>query len=150
MSHFYQEKIVNYSANLLYNIIIDVESYPQFLPWCQFSQIVKQIDSSHFEADLTINFKGITHKYRSLVIGNFNEQQKAFKVDATAINGPFKKLETKWNVVYIDENISKISCEIDFEFSSLLIGKMLSGVFAIASQKMILAFEERAKSICNK
>ena len=150
MSHFYQEKILQYSAEQLYKIIIDVESYPKFLPWCKFSQITKIYSPNNFEADLTISFKSIMQKYTSLVVGDFDENNKIFTVNATAINGPFKKLETKWKVVEVANDLSKIVCQVDFEFSSAIIGKMLATVFNIASQKMITAFENRAKFLYHK
>ncbi len=147
MSHFYQDKILNYSAEKLYQIIIDVESYPEFLPWCKFAKITKYIDINQFEADLTVNFKAVMQKYTSLVVGDFDADKKNFTVTAKAISGPFRKLETKWHIIAIDSDVSNVSCEINFEFSSRLIDKMLSSVFTIASQKMISAFEERAKNL---
>ena len=59
MPKIIETKIMNFSAKEIYDLVVDVESYPQFLPWCKNAQISKHISPSNFQAELLINFKNI-------------------------------------------------------------------------------------------
>ena len=66
--HKYSNSIVlPFSAQQLYEIVIDVESYPDFLPWCLSSRIVEKIDDNNFDAELKVGYKAIDEKYISRI-----------------------------------------------------------------------------------
>ena len=58
-------KILSYSANRMFDLVMDVESYPKFLPWCLAAKITNRFSDNHLNADLVINFKGFSQKYSS-------------------------------------------------------------------------------------
>ena len=64
-----------------------------------------------------------------------------------AIQGPFKSLVNKWRFKDISDNRCEVEFFIEFQFNSFLLGKMLGGIFEKATQKMMIAFEDRAKDI---
>ena len=154
MFQFNKNKILNHSAKQMLDLVMDIEKYPLFLPWCKETKIIKTINEQHLQALMIVNFKGISQKYISDVKSSYSNIDGIdyFAIDVIAIEGPFKKLNNHWKIKDINNNNPKsTNCEIsffiDFEFNSLLLQKMIGLVFGIASEKMINAFEQRASVI---
>ena len=154
MFQFNKNKILSHSAKQMLDLVMDIEKYPLFLPWCKETKIIKTINEQHLQALMIVNFKGISQKYISDVKSSYSNIDGIdyFAIDVIAIEGPFKKLNNHWKIKDINNNNPKsTNCEIsffiDFEFSSLLLQKMIGLVFGIASEKMINAFEQRALEI---
>src|SRR5687767_8649473 len=90
------ETISAYSIDQLYNMILDIESYPKFLPWCAAARIIKKEDEEIL-ADLVISFSGFREKYTSRITPtppNMNSNQAIIEVNL--IEGPFKFLKNNW------------------------------------------------------
>jgi coenzyme Q-binding protein COQ10 len=146
MSVFQTSKIMPYTAHQIYDLVCDIPSYPQFLPWCKQAHIVNRINQHNLHAELTVAFHNILQKYTSDVeYSKINIQH--FVVEANAIKGPFQKLYSKWEIKGLDNNFCKVNFFLDFTFNSFLLNKTIGLVFANASQKMINAFEKRAQQI---
>lgn len=141
-----QLKKFPYPAEKIYQLVMDIEKYPEFLPWCKQAKIIQVISQTNLHADLLINFKSFFEKYRSNVCHGIRENGDYF-VDVVAIEGPFKKLVNQWVFTKTEEQKCEVKFFIDFEFNSMLLGKIVSPIFHKASEKMINAFEERAKNI---
>ena len=141
MPKFQNTKLLPFSNKQLYNIIIDVELYPEFLPWCKNSVITNKIDDNNFDATLTIGYKALDENYTSRVKGLYLQQ-----IESNAISGPFKYLDSIW----IFKNTGK-SCEVTFElnyeFKSFFLAKIMGAIFHKASEKMFSAFESRAEEL---
>lgn len=146
MPNLTERKILPYQARQMYQLIIDIEKYPEFLPWCKQAKIIERISDENLIADLLINFKNFFEKYRSDVKHGKSENGDYF-VDVVAIQGPFKSLVNKWKFQDLGNNSCEIEFFIEFQFNSFLLEKMLGGIFGKAAQKMMSAFEERAKEI---
>ena len=141
--HKYSNSIVlPFNARQLYEIVIDVESYPEFLPWCLSSRIVKKVDDNNFDAELTVGYKAIDEKYISRIKAEYEK-----KIISKAISGPFKSLDSSWYF----KNIGKKQCRVDFmieyQFKSFFLDKVMGSLFKKATIKMLDAFELRAKSL---
>ncbi len=145
MSSHTEKKTLPYTAKQMFDLVLDVEKYPQFLPWCLAAKITKHFNEKHFEADLAINFKGFSQKYSSDVRASQTIDNE-FLISVAAVDGPFKNLVNSWEFKDIDGGC-EIKFFIDFEFKSAILGAMLGMVFEKATNKMIDAFEKRAKSI---
>lgn len=141
MDRYSQKKTLSYTTQQLFDIVIDVESYPKFLPWCKASRIINQTDAFNFDAVLTVGYKSINESYTSKV-----ESIYLKKIKSTATEGPFRMLESFWLF-----NDKKDCCEVEFniqyEFKSFFLGKVMGGMFKKASEKMFSAFENRAQSL---
>lgn len=136
----HKEEIISpYTPEQLYALVADVESYPEFIPWCAAARVVEKEDKS-FLADLVVGFKGITETYRSRV------HLKQQEIDIEYINGPFSVLENTWKFTP-EGNGTKISFYIKFQFKSALLQALIGGLFEKAAHKMVSAFEERAKKL---
>ena len=142
-----QIRTIKSPAKSMYELVMDIEKYPEFLPWCKQAKIIEVLSPENLRADLLINFKSFFEKYRSDVKhGKLGEN--SYFIDVVAIEGPFKKLVTKWIFKELEDQKScEVEFFIEFEFSSILLSKMIGMIFESASKKMINAFEERAKAI---
>ena len=141
-----QIKTLPYSAQKIYELVMDIEKYPEFLPWCKQAKIIQEISKQNLHADLLINFKSFFEKYRSNV-SHGKSGLNAYFVDVVAIEGPFKKLVNQWQFRDLENGECEVKFFIEFEFNSILLTKMLSPIFKKAAEKMMAAFEERAEKI---
>lgn len=137
-------KTLSHPAKKIYALVMDIEKYPEFLPWCKQAKIVEKISDQNLHADLLINFKNFFEKYRSDVKHGESSVGTYF-VDVVAIEGPFKKLVNKWEICAVENEKCEVKFFIEFEFNSIFLTKMLGGIFERATEKMVNAFEERAK-----
>lgn len=134
-----EEIILPYTPEQMYKLVADVESYPEFIPWCSAARIVEHEQGS-FLADLVVGFKGITETYRSRV------HLRDGEIDIEYINGPFSVLENTWKFTP-EGNGTKINFYIKFQFKSSLLQALIGGLFEKACHKMVGAFTERAKKL---
>jgi coenzyme Q-binding protein COQ10 len=139
-----QHKILPYPAKKMYDLVMDIEKYPEFLPWCKQAKITKKISEENLEADLLINFKNFFEKYTSDVKHGKSSLDEYF-VDVVAIQGPFKSLVNKWKFRDLENGKCEIEFFLEFEFNSIFLTKMIGVIFSKAAEKMMTAFEERAK-----
>ena len=139
-----QSKTLPHSSRAIYELVMDIEKYPEFLPWCRSAKITEKISDENLQADLLINFKNFFEKYSSDVRHGKNSQNHYF-VDVVAIKGPFKSLVNKWEIREISEEKCEVEFFIEFEFNSIFLMKLLGGFFEKAAEKMMAAFEERAR-----
>ena len=146
MPKIHEKKIMPFSAQEIFDLVIDIQNYPHFLPWCKNAQITKHINDHNFHAELLINFKNIFEKYTSDV--NFKQiSEHEYFVEAKAIKGPFKSLVNRWQIIEIDKRKTQVDFFLEFEFNSILLSKALGTIFSLATEKMINSFEARAFSL---
>lgn len=141
-----QLKTIPHSAEKMYQLVMDIEKYPEFLPWCKQAKIVEEISDYNLHADLLINFKSFFEKYRSDVKHGEIPNDGGYFVDVVAIEGPFKKMVNKWKFHDLGRNQCQIEFFIEFEFNSFFLTKMIGSIFEKAATKMMNAFEERAEN----
>ena len=134
---------LNFSDQQMYNLISDVNKYPEFLPWC-ISTNVYNMSNNVFYSDMEIGFKLINERFTSKV-----SLTSPNKVLSEAINGPFKKMNNIWEIKYISTDKCEVCLHIEFEFKSFLLQSIMGTLFENASKKMIMAFEERADILYN-
>jgi len=132
---------LNYSNKQMFDLISDVEKYPEFLPWCKSTNIYNK-SNDIFYSDMEIGFKLIKETFTSKVtLAELN------KVSSEAVSGPFKKMNNIWKIEYITDKECELNLTIEFEFKSFILQKIIGKSFEKASKKMIIAFEERAKQL---
>lgn len=141
MTRHTEQRILNHSAQTIYDLVSDVERYPEFLPWVLRAKTVSPTDRG-FVADLTVGYKLFQETYRSHVILSPHS-----RVEVEYIQGPFKHLHNSWQFTPLSPESVLVDFLIDFEFQSFLFQKMIQPFFTEATQKMIAAFEGRAKNL---
>ena len=143
MNHHKEQVFSPYSKDQLYDLIMDIDKYSEFLPWCYAGRILKT-DNDITEAELTINFKAFTYSYISDISSNKSHDNYEIKVKQKT--GPFKNLLTIWNL-----SDSEDGTLIDFYIQCELTNPFLDGVlklfFELAYKKMIGAFAKRADAL---
>jgi coenzyme Q-binding protein COQ10 len=140
MHKFSETKILPHNYQDLYELVLDVEKYPEFLPWVEETKIISRT-SGELIADMTVNFKAIRQSYRSKVSYKIDEHGATIAVDATS--GLFKHLHNSW-IFTTNEKDTTLQFNIDFEFQSKIIDTIASPLFTAISKEMIVAFEKRA------
>ena len=143
MHSFKEQRIMPYNFELIKDIIMDIEKYPDFLPWCDHATILSKTDQ-YITAELTVSFKSFSENYISKVLLEKNNDE--YIIQAEAISGPFEYLQNIWNIKR-HNNASIVNFSIDFQFKSKILNKLIGIVFSKATEKMIAAFEERAKNL---
>lgn len=142
--HSLQEtRVMPYKAKLINEIVMDIEKYPEFLPWCKKAKIIEENDS-FLTAELFLEFKGFTESYVSKVITNAKNGN--YYIEVVAISGPFKLLKNVWAIKQLD-NGAKVDFSIDFVLKSRILDMIVGMVFSAAVEKMVGAFEARADKL---
>ena len=142
------KKEIPCSKDKLINIVLDIEKYPEFIPWCRDSKIYSYNDKGdkiEITADLTIGKSFFNETYKSFVIYNKNLST----IFVTNIDGPLKYLKNKWIFKQVGKN-SEIDFQIDFELKSKILNLFMIKSFDIGLKKIAEAFEKRAISLFNK
>lgn len=136
--------LVLYSATEMYDLVNDVESYPQFLPWCRSARIVP---CGEDELQATIEMaKGGVHK----TFTTHNRMQKPSMIDIRLLEGPFQRLDGHWRFEMLRADACKVSLNMEFEFSNALLRKMIEPVFKQIANSLVDAFCKRAVDLYGK
>lgn len=140
MNQFKETKLIRTNLNDLYNLVLDVEKYHEFLPWIDRVVVIER-DDSQMRADMYVTFSGIKQNYSSEVSYNLDNDNAIIEVKA--LKGIFNHLYNKWSFTR-EGNDTRIIFEIEFEFSSKFLDNVAAPLFEVISKKMISAFEKRA------
>ena len=139
-----ETRILPYSAAQMYDLVADVETYPEFLPWCAAARIRSAKDvggKTEMRADLVISFKVFRERFGSSVLLD----PAAAHIRTEYLDGPFKHMLSEWRFSDTGDGECRIEFETDFEFKSRILEKVIGVVFHEAMQRIVRAFEDRAK-----
>jgi len=139
-----EQQFSPYSPNQLFDMVADVEKYPEFLPWCRAARILERKDNE-FLGELIISFAHITESYTSKVVLN----PEAGIIDVVMVKGPFEHLTNHWKFIPKDGG-TNIDFALDFKFRSKILEKLIGGLFGKATAKMVDAFKARADALYGK
>lgn len=133
--------LLPYPAQALYDLVNDVASYPQFLPWCSASEV---LDSGEGEmrASLTVAKGSISQRFvtrNRLVPGQSIQMQLQ--------EGPFSQLQGVWEFKALGDKACKISLDLTFDYAGPLVKATLGPLFTQAANTMVDAFCQRAKQL---
>ncbi|NBB81238.1 MAG: type II toxin-antitoxin system RatA family toxin [Verrucomicrobia bacterium] len=141
-----ESRSLPYSAQQMYDLVADVGSYPQFLPWtaaARVRQVTDQPDGSQvMEADLVISFKVFRERFGSRVV-LWPEDRK---IETEYLDGPFKYMLSNWRFEEDGEGCI-VHFDVDFEFKNMILQKAAGLFFYEAMQRIVRAFEARAQDL---
>jgi coenzyme Q-binding protein COQ10 len=146
MPTHHETKILPYSAAQMYALVADVASYPKFLPWTAAARIRSRSggpEGEVLEADLVISFKVFRERFGSRVT-LFPE---AKKIDTEYLDGPFRHMRSTWAFRDHPAGGSEVEFFVDFEFRNAILQGIIGLVFNDAMQRVVRAFERRAKEL---
>ncbi len=141
MPHHRETRTLPYSAEQLYNMVLDIECYPEFLPWCKAARILERHED-HLLGELVIVFKGFRESYVSNITPSVSAT--AHNIDVKLVRGPFKHLNNHWRFVPHADGC-EVHFSLDFEMKYRWMEAILGTLFARATEKMVSAFTARAK-----
>ena len=124
-------------------MILDIEEYPDFVPWCLEGKIREKKNSEDFieiKADLKVGKKFINEVYTSLVLYSKKENL----ITVTNIEGPLKYLKNEWKLKEVNNN-TQLEFSIDFELKNGFLNMIMKNSFDFGLNKIADAFENRAK-----
>ncbi len=132
--------VVPYSSAQMFDLVNDIEKYPQFIPYCVDSKIILQKEDE-IHAMLTFAGAGIHKSFTTL-----NRLQAHKMIEIRLIDGPFKSLEGFWSFEEINETSCKITLNLEFELIGVL--KILFGpIFSQIVNLLVDSFHQRAQQI---
>lgn len=133
--------LVEYPQSQMFELVEQVEHYPEFMPWCGGTEVHRRTDDK-IVATIHINYHGIK--------AHFSTENDKEPPDCMTINlrhGPFQRLEGVWRFIPLGDTACKIDFRLDYEFSSRLLEKALGPVFHKVASSFIDAFIRRAAQI---
>ncbi|MEQ8664409.1 MAG: type II toxin-antitoxin system RatA family toxin [Rhodospirillales bacterium] len=135
-----ERKTLPFSREQLFDLVADVDKYPEFLPWCVGMRVRSKTETM-LVADMMIGFKAFREVFTSRVA-----LQRPDRVDVSYEHGPFKYLTNRW-IFEVAGNETTIDFHVDFEFRSKILEKAIGAVFTKAVERMVAAFENRAHEL---
>ena len=139
---------INCSKKDLIDLVLNIEEYPKFIPYCLNAHIYKDESVGNFqyiEADLTIGKGPFKDTYKSDV--KFDKKESIIYVKN--IEGPLKYLENKWKFDQ-KENFTEVTFDLDFELKNKFLNIFMNKSFKYGLDKIADAFQKRAEKLFNK
>ncbi len=130
-----------FTAEQMFDLVVGVEQYPEFLPWCLASRIHNR-QPDCFDADMVIGFKMVRERFGSHVA-----HERPHRIDVSPTAGPFGHMINNWRFEDRAEGGCQIDFYVDFEFRSRILDKVMGLLFYEATRRMVSAFEARAHAI---
>ena len=140
-----EKRRLPHSPEQMFDLVSDVEKYPEFLPWCVATRIRAHDENETGDtitADMVIGYKMFRERFTSKVVLD----RPGMRIDVAYSEGPFRYLNNHW-VFEEDGDGTIVDFYVDFEFRSRLLQKLIGAAFNEAVKIMVYAFEKRALKI---
>lgn len=147
MPQFTNKRRVRHAAADMFDLVADVEKYPQFVPLCQSLRVRGRAEKGEgvevLTASMTVAYKLIQQTFLSRV----TLDKPNLKILVEYLDGPFSRLQNRWTFKPTGESACEVEFYIDYEFRSRSFGLLMGAVFDTVFRKMAAAFEERADKV---
>jgi len=147
MPQFSNTRRVNHDAGQMFDLVADVERYPQFVPLCQDLKVRSRTSTEDGRevvvADMTVSFKLVRERFTSRV----TLDRANLKILVEYLQGPFSRLENRWTFEPQGERACVVGFFISYEFKSRMLATLMGAMFDAAFQRFAAAFERRADEI---
>ena len=136
-----EQRVLPYTPEQMFDLVADIERYPEFLPWCVGARITSR-QENEIAADLVIGFRMFRERFTSLV----KLDRPGLRIDVTYTDGPFRYLNNHWIFERVPGGC-RLDFFVDFEFKSRILQRVIELFFHEAVRRMVAAFEARAKKL---
>lgn len=147
MPQFANKRRVRHSATQMFDLVADVERYPEFVPMCQSLKIRQRTPnpdgSETVIADMTVAFQLVRETFTSRV----TLDKANLKILVEYLKGPFSSLENRWTFEAKSEDSCDVGFFIAYEFKSRMLAVLMGAMFDAAFQRFAAAFEKRADAV---
>jgi ribosome-associated toxin RatA of RatAB toxin-antitoxin module len=133
--------LVPYSAESMYALVADVETYGEFLPWCGGARVLAR-DGDIVTAAVDIAYRGVHKTFTTR-----NTLTPGRQMELRLVDGPFRQLHGHWRFEPLDDKASKVSLELHFEFANRLLGLAIGPVFESIANGLVDSFRQRAEAL---
>jgi ribosome-associated toxin RatA of RatAB toxin-antitoxin module len=133
--------LVAHSAVQMYALVLDVEAYPQFLPWCSSAEL-RPLDANRAVATLHVNYHGLRLHFTTE-----NRMEQAALIEMKLTHGPFKHLDGFWRFVPLAEQACKVEFRLSYELSGKFMEKIAGPVFGHIANTFVEVFVKRAVTL---
>ncbi len=136
-----EKRVVPYTSEQLFALVMDIEKYPEFLPWCLGARINER-NRDQLNAEVIVGYKVFREKFSSRV-----HFLKPKHIEVEYMKGPMRHLHNRWIFKDLKGGKCEIDFYVDFSLKTKLFEKLVDQFFHLALVKMINAFEARAKDL---
>ncbi len=136
-----ERRVLPYSSKQMFDLVMDIEKYPEFLPWCISSRVHTRTEEL-VDADVTVGYQMLREKFRSKVYTN-----RPDKITIDYTTGPLKNLENKWVFKDLENGKCQIDFYVSFEMKSFILSGIANKLFDKVFKRMMYAFENRAEKV---
>ncbi|MGA7599034.1 MAG: type II toxin-antitoxin system RatA family toxin [Pseudolabrys sp.] len=146
MPQFSSKRRVRHAATDMFDLVADVEKYPQFVPLCSALTVKTRAEKdgrTALVADMTVAYKVIRETFTSRV--TLDRQSLTILVEY--LDGPFKRMQNRWTFYSVETKVCDVEFFIDYEFRSRTLAMLMGAMFDAAFRRFAVAFEQRADEI---
>ena len=136
-----RSSLVGYSAEKMYALVEDIESYPDFLPWCSEAAATMR-EATRTVATIQVDFRGLRERFTT---ENTNEPGSMITMEL--VSGPFRHLRGHWRFTPLSEHACKVEFRLEYEISSQLLERLIGPVFRHIGNSFVDAFVRRAEQV---
>ena len=136
-----ERKRLPYAPDQLFDLVADIERYPEFLPWCVGAR-VRERKGNTIVGDLLIGYRMVRERFTSKIV-----LDRPHRIDVSYSEGPFRYLTNHWEFEPEEDGGCTIDFYVDFEFRSRVLQKIITTLFNEAVRRMVGAFEARARKL---
>ena len=133
---------VPYTAPQMFRLIVDVDRYKEFLPWCIDSHIMRQDEDDAWVTEIQVGYGAFHTGFTTRNTHVVNR-----KIEMDLVDGPFKFLKGSWHFDPIEGNSCRMHLNLNFEFAGHLLDKLFNNAFETAMSSLVKAFKERAEKL---
>lgn len=144
MKTVHKSVLIWYSAQEMFALVSDVESYPRFLPWCDQARVLER-DEHDMKAQVGMAFSGIHQSFTT-----HNRHVPGRQIHMSLVDGPFSKLEGQWDFIPVgdaDQRACKVELKLDYAFRSAALAALVGPVFDRIAGSLVDAFVKRAEHV---
>jgi coenzyme Q-binding protein COQ10 len=147
MPRFTTTRRVRHAAAEMFDLVADVERYPEFVPLCRELKVRRRVSSGEgvevLVADMTVAYKVIRESFTSRVVLD----RPRLQISVEYLDGPFSRLDNRWTFRAVDEETCDVEFFISYEFRSRTLGLLMGAMFDAAFRRFADAFERRADEV---
>jgi coenzyme Q-binding protein COQ10 len=146
MPQFSTKRRVRHAATDMFDLVADVEKYPQFVPLCSALAVKSRTEKDGrtvLVADMTVAYKIVRETFTSRV----TLDRQRLKILVEYLNGPFKRMQNRWTFYPVEGKGCDVEFFIDYEFRSRTLAVLMGAMFDAAFRRFAVAFEQRADEV---
>ena len=145
MPHTKVARRLRYPWQELYALVLDVESYPSFVPFCRDMRLIER-SGDNVVAQMEVGFATLRERYTSHIKGNRDNKE----IILHAVDGPFKHLNGVWTFEPTSEHSTQVIFSIEYEFRSRFLSTIEAKAFKVIFGQLVNSFEKRASIVLHK